>query len=454
MLNDFRPGFSLLPSLRRLTLSRWNQEMAAHIKPYLSRSIIAFEICHRNPLVNPNFNEVYDDLLSSLAVLCPFIIDLRIPHGTNSAMTSHYPGASLEFAREWNHLQTIFVSSEISLDAFRFIAPLPNLKDLSCSIHPNSKVQDLREVSQGPFFRSLEFLDVQTHDIAPCRTLMELMVESPLVGVIVTINESLFLFDVGSFISAVCHPPAHRFINDFRLIDCEYVAEVDHYGGITAFEPLFMLEELRTLGISFPSTCRFNDQWIARAANTWPDLEHFSVLGAKDAVPQITFQGMTTLLDSCPGLYFIELDVDGGSADFTSKHQVTYPNIRTLSLGRSFIDAPLKILEYISDVFPDLNALTAWTNDEDMDHPQYMLWKIVLKLWQRKLTDSHNPWYTLFGISCDQVLMSIYSQKLDHLQAGVFCLAMKSAMSIQLTYEFAIFYAVATFKSRGKSVVL
>jgi hypothetical protein len=160
------------------------------------------------------------------------------------------------------------------------------------------------------------------------------------------------------------------------------------------------------------------------------------------------------LLDSCPGLYFIELDVDGGSADFTSKHQVTYPNIRTLSLGRSFIDAPLKILEYISDVFPDLNALTAWTNDEDMDHPQYMLWKIVLKLWQRKLTDSHNPWYTLFGIGCDQVLMSIYSQKLDHLQAGVFCLAMKSAMSIQLTYEFAIFYAVATFKSRGKSVVL
>jgi len=115
MLNDFSPGFSLLPSLRRLTLSRWNQEMAAHIEPYLSRSIIAFEICHRNPLVNPNFNEVCDDLLSSLAVLCPFIIDLRIPHGTNSAMTSHYPGASLEFAREWNHLQTIFVLSEISL---------------------------------------------------------------------------------------------------------------------------------------------------------------------------------------------------------------------------------------------------------------------------------------------------------------------------------------------------
>ncbi|KIM81101.1 hypothetical protein PILCRDRAFT_9131 [Piloderma croceum F 1598] len=419
VLNDFRPGFSLLPSLRHLTLSRWNQEMAAHIEPYLSRSIITFEICNRNPPVNPNFNEVYDDLLSSLAILCPFIVDLRIPHGTNSAMTSHYPGASLECAREWNHLQTIFVSSEISLDAFRFIAPLPNLKDLSCFIHPNFKAEDLRDASQGPFFRSLEILDVQTYDIAPCRTLMELMVESPLVSVIVAPNRSLLLSDVGSFISAVCRPPAHRFINDFRLMDCEYMAEVDHYVGTTAFEPLFMLKELRTLSISFPSTCRFDDQWLARAANTWPNLEHFSVLGAKDGVPQITFQGMTALLDSSPGLCFIELDIDERSADFTSKHQVTYPNIRTLSLGRSFIDAPLKILEHISNVFPDLNALTAWTDGEDMDHPQCMLWKIVLKLWHRKLTDGHNPWYTLFGIGCDQVLMSIYSQKLDHLRTAL-----------------------------------
>jgi hypothetical protein len=125
VFKNFRPAFLLLPSLRHLTLSRWNQEIATHIEPYLSRSIIAFKICNRHPPVNANFNEVYDDLLSSLAVLCPFIINLHIPHGTNSAMTSHYPGASLECARDWNHLQAIFVSSEISFDAFCSIAPQP-----------------------------------------------------------------------------------------------------------------------------------------------------------------------------------------------------------------------------------------------------------------------------------------------------------------------------------------
>jgi hypothetical protein len=113
-------------------------------------------------------------------------------------------------------------------------------------------------------------------------------------------------------------------------------------------------------------------------------LRHFSVLGAKELVLQITFQGLTTLSNGCPNLSFVGVIIDGCLSNLMSEHLVMYPNIQTLCFSRSIIDAPLKIFKYVFNVFSNLVILGAWNDLEDMDHPQHLLWKMVMNLRQRK----------------------------------------------------------------------
>jgi hypothetical protein len=198
----------------------------------------------------------------------------------------------------------------------------------------------------------------------------------------VDVDGPLSTSDLKSFLFVVSDPFAHHSITHFEMLPCYNCVDghVHHFD----LEPLLTLKELRILVIPFASICQLDDWWIARAAQAWPCLVYFDVSGDNDAAPQMTFRGMASLLDACPKLNYVGILVDGRSADLTAECRVTYPNIQELCFSRSIIDEPLKIFEYISDVFPNLEKLAARGDEEDKNHPQYMHWEIVMNLWVRR----------------------------------------------------------------------
>ncbi|KAH7916211.1 hypothetical protein BJ138DRAFT_1139861, partial [Hygrophoropsis aurantiaca] len=129
-----------------------------------------------------------------------------------------------------------------------------------------------------------------------------------------------------------------------------------------ALRPLFLFPELRSVYIDGFCSSGLNDNNLAELAGAWPHLEEFTLNPSPGwrHTPEITFQGLGSLVRACPSLRDLALTIDATqltSAAPGEDNDIHNDNIKTLNLGQSIIAKPADVAVVFGELFWSLKQV-------------------------------------------------------------------------------------------------
>ncbi|KAF9814426.1 hypothetical protein IEO21_05090 [Rhodonia placenta] len=134
----------------------------------------------------------------------------------------------------------------------------------------------------------------------------------------------------------------------------------------TALQPLYAFHNLETLSIDSRYNIAINDNDMMSMALAWPRLRVLSFLHIRSQprpfVPAVTLQGLVPLVENCPDLEDVILDIDASntevSVDARPGGGSSNSLITRLRLGPSSVAGePVKMAAFLSDLFPHLKNI-------------------------------------------------------------------------------------------------
>ncbi|OAX35132.1 hypothetical protein K503DRAFT_868468 [Rhizopogon vinicolor AM-OR11-026] len=141
------------------------------------------------------------------------------------------------------------------------------------------------------------------------------------------------------------------------------VDHVDYAFSLHTFTPLTRFSSLKGVHIVSSCTSLLDDDALGSLVKSWPCLEYFYIGVAYfwKTPPRITFQGLVTVVSSCPNLRGLGLVFDATKLDAPTVEKpgggVCNTNITQLLVGSSPIEQPRQVAVSLSAILPCLETI-------------------------------------------------------------------------------------------------
>jgi hypothetical protein len=383
-LDVSHPGCVVLPNWREL--EAWcfdtRQETLWEIIPYLSPSIQKFHLHYSTGEQNlPALA-----LVNALPSRSPFITQLHISGDPGSGENSILSTLACRFL----HI-TSFESRNISIndDAIRHLASLPNLHDISLWFEDG--VYSIPDMPAEPF-SSLQKFTLNGWSIMDGVNFFRTWLRSvSLNSITLCAYGGLSPGEPRQLFSAFSSPSLCRSLTYLCVRHSDESESIDNPPlEHNEFEPLLQFMNLEVLYFETESSLEcLSDDTLEAMSRAWPRLKalHFqSDFGAKPS--QSTLNGFLFLVQRCPNLRSIILP-------FTASTKVSWKgrpgggavslHMELLDVRRSPIADPGMVASFLSDIFPNLKTITAWSDyAEVIDEADFRYreqWKKAIELY-------------------------------------------------------------------------
>ncbi|KAF8055208.1 hypothetical protein FPV67DRAFT_1544554 [Lyophyllum atratum] len=374
-LSSYRPIHALLENLRALSFE------SLDLSGPMLKSVPFFPV-----LLGPSVTAIYirvsneavvvdhlPALFLSIARLCPGLhvleVNLRGP-----PLARHLPPAfSLAFQsliaalKDLRSISLLGRLPAMTPDLIHLIGSLTSLRSCRKITIPSDATSPVVRdffAALGGRFRMLRCFEFEAHSLDTAAEITETL-QCPLEVLTVIVQETgeHLHSSLTRFTQSFIHHPADWASS---LTTLRIHGPVSDSGGVAlntqkicnAFEALFSLKALRTLGISWLYTYHLDDDWFAAAATSWPHLEaitfHFH-----SSFPNVTLAGLIPLVKNCPQLTDLSLAVSA----IPFSLELLQPGIcNTLITSIDFfqlcpIENPVAVFRCLVVMFPNLRSV-------------------------------------------------------------------------------------------------
>ncbi|OJA16620.1 hypothetical protein AZE42_05999 [Rhizopogon vesiculosus] len=152
-------------------------------------------------------------------------------------------------------------------------------------------------------------------------------------------------------------------LEEFQHVLFRIRNRIDHAFSFRTFTPLMRFSSLKVVELAPFCMSLLDDNALGSIVKSWPRLERL-YLGNQffwEIPPRITFQGLVTVLSSCPNLRELGLVFDATTLDLRTDEKpgggVYNTNITKLWAGFSPIDQPKKVAIAILAILPCLTDI-------------------------------------------------------------------------------------------------
>ncbi|KAH7903462.1 hypothetical protein BJ138DRAFT_1074085 [Hygrophoropsis aurantiaca] len=263
-------------------------------------------------------------------------------------------------AINWNVLQSETIMS---------LSQLPRLKKATFDIPSNFSGYLITLPSRSP--RELAFSKVRTLSIgyddpaAVLSFLNHFIFELDTLHVSCRSSNACPIPDVLASLSPSLHS-----IRSFEITEVDHDDTVEHWaGGLPLTKhmlgPLLHSKELQELSITIQCSIILNDADLLEMADAWPNITTLRFDGHPEPISQVTPYALVALLDRCPKLETLTIQVDFSAidhADFDpssfvdlvgSHHTRNRRDLRHLHFGSYIIACPDAIAKFLACFTPD-----------------------------------------------------------------------------------------------------
>ncbi|GAB1522635.1 hypothetical protein RhiTH_005757 [Rhizoctonia solani] len=159
------------------------------------------------------------------------------------------------------------------------------------------------------------------------------------------------------------------------------------------FEPLLALNSLEKLVVRVPrdSSLRLSDDFLDRAARSWPSLRELDMDQAHSSKTLVTLQGLAPFSQYCPRLCSLQLGIRQDhthtvfNADLYSRRDISSPGVRCsltyLNIGCPCIYKAEAVSDFFSALFPNLRQIECPKPSGSVPYSQgdYFVWSQVVR---------------------------------------------------------------------------
>jgi len=133
-----------------------------------------------------------------------------------------------------------------------------------------------------------------------------------------------------------------------------------------AFQPLYAFNNLRKLDILTNYDVQLDDITLFQMAKAWPLLEEFAIIGGHHQSTRITANALAVLLQHCPHLNMVSVEVDWSAVDKPDvSPDIPYQgpphnNLSYANFAFSRIRHTAGVAAFLSTIAPKLEYVFAW----------------------------------------------------------------------------------------------
>lgn len=300
--------------------------------------------------------------------LLPYIRDMH-PNLTQVELEADFesPGrvdsAVSELVSGWHHL-TKLECGNLTSSALAHLSSLATLQELHVGIQDIAPI--IVEPSRSATFPALRELTLNAPSLPHCTELLKLIT-------------SRVMEDLNLYPTSVDPPNLHQFLKTIQNFVSSTLQAVEVYGSETAIEsidpvkinilrPLFSFSDLTNIKIIADGGFDLDDDGIIELAMALPNLWHLDLVAEFNwpVVSRITLHGLISLVKYCPELHSLGIVVDATTFAISSDKPGGGAKCRDLHVvyfGNSRISDPPVVAAVLSDIFPNIEDIFAWDDD-------------------------------------------------------------------------------------------
>ncbi|KAG2156422.1 hypothetical protein DEU56DRAFT_234738 [Suillus clintonianus] len=339
----------LLPRLQKLMWTDGSYESTHLFCKLLSPTLTDFHLHAKGNLLMLS-------VLSSLGAICPLMKSFSTT-GLDSAASVPVSAAVV---CGWHQLKT-FSTEAVDGPALLHLFSLPSLEFLELSFLSSNRGSF--NYSPTTFSTSLHHLTIRAQDPESCLPFLE----ATWIGarsLTISLGNIPRSSSNETLLSLLASRVTAQQVQALTLdLTCDSLLTITE---ITPLFPFCALEEL-----TLPSTygnLTINDHDLTRAVKSWPKLTKLRLgdeatwsTPARPQRPQITLDGIVSLLLHCPDLCALGIAMDATSYNVVTPEVpgggVTNTKITTLSVGVSLIENPLAVATFLASILPNLENI-------------------------------------------------------------------------------------------------
>ncbi|KAH7927599.1 hypothetical protein BV22DRAFT_1006684 [Leucogyrophana mollusca] len=359
----------LLPNLRAIT---WNGLPVDHIP--LFRHFLTTKVTRLIIRLDSETLDAYSySTLSLVGIICPKLRNFAIGRAKHAPRET---GRSITIVSRTlcrlQHLKSVMVNI-INGEAIIHLARLPALASASFALDISFNAASISSQLPATPFPRLSLLKMQAPVLSSMDSLLKTMKISPHL-VDVSFDGDTPAARVAAFFVTLCSSCSPDSLFQLVIQENTRTLHDDIQNPSTCLlkidqlRPLFQFTRLRSLRLELFSTFSINDAGIEELARAWPALTalHLNKAAGWEAPSQITFQGLAALLQHCPKLSTLSIDVDFRSLEALPVPRacpcngLSNEHIKEVSLGNSRLDKPVVVAVFVSAVLPNLMKVNAW----------------------------------------------------------------------------------------------
>ncbi|KAF8887126.1 hypothetical protein BD779DRAFT_1672888 [Infundibulicybe gibba] len=280
---------------------------------------------------------------------------------------------------EWTQLQSLTVP-HLPEESLRVVAGLPHLLDLVLS-RANSNFGDTFSPIFGqPVFPVLRKLFVRADTPTLCVNLLRAATNCPLEEFIFHLAEAFTPLDWHDLFSALAESCDKATLTRIHAGDIETLGEqleAPPAETTDQLRPLLLFTNLTYVNLGTCYGFGIGDTFIREMAIAWPHLQYLDIgtIGMSQELteqqPQLTLQGLAPLVEFCPDLVDLTIDVNATHFCFNhvslgsspSNSRVQFLDVHHSSIGQSSV---AWVAAYLSRTFPRLRSID-WDSGSEED---------------------------------------------------------------------------------------
>lgn len=168
------------------------------------------------------------------------------------------------------------------------------------------------------------------------------------------------------------------------------------------FEPLLALGSLQRLVVRIPCTASvcLSDEFLSRAAQSWPHLYELNMDQSHSTKTQVTLQGLMPLARYCPKLSYLQLGVRQNyvhtvlDAELYMQENRNMPRcaLTYLNVGCPTVYSPAAVSAFLSALFPNLRHVECSdpSHSDSYTPGDYFAWSQVVQTVNERDSDLNN----------------------------------------------------------------
>ncbi|KAK7468316.1 hypothetical protein VKT23_002830 [Stygiomarasmius scandens] len=369
----------MFPNLRELVYYVPYQEPdTISIYTYLGPSLISLSLhwdCRPSSFLR---------ICEEIQRVCPFMEKLSVYHVSLGQHSSIFSPSIVQFSALVSslHLRVFHCHRcQLSDSALQHLSQLPHLKQLEVGNTVDDLVRAIKASNSliAPF-TGLCLLSIMAADFGRAGVDLSKIISSTDIQELTldhTLDKVPSEQEIHAFFQALADSPWKDSLSSLELhrafdVDPESDVWTSPVYRVTSstFKPLFSLPNLQFVQLRLENAFDLDNATLSDMARAWPKLSTLDIgcggtWGISEGGLKITLDGLLPLVQHCPRLNTFSLCVNAAYNPASPSSRpgagITNEKVLILNFCNSTISDPLEVALFLSDVFPNLLDIVAWS---------------------------------------------------------------------------------------------